>query len=153
MPDPFVPDLSSRPFSMTVERTMTAAAELIYDAWTRRFDCWFAQPGELIMTPVVGSLFFFYNRHEWGRHAHYGRFLELAENERVRMTWLTGAPGTYGDETVIEVELDAREGGTLLRLTHSGFSTENACEAHKDNWPAALETLDEVLTNPRHVIL
>jgi uncharacterized protein YndB with AHSA1/START domain len=108
---------------MTVERQMTAATELIYDAWTRRFDKWFAQPGELIMTPEVGSLFFFYNRHEWGRHAHYGRFLELAKNERVKMTWLTGAPGTYGDETVIEVELREREGGTRLRLTHSGFST------------------------------
>ena len=62
------------------------------------------------------------------------------------MTWLTGAPGTYGDETVIEVELSSRDGGTLVRLTHSGFSTEQACKAHEDNWPAALETLDEVLS-------
>ena len=146
MPEPFVPDLSSRPFSMTVERQMAAAAELIYEAWTRRFDKWFAQPGELLMTPEEGSLFFFYNRHDWGRHAHYGRFLELIKNERVKMTWLTGAPGTYGDETVIEVELGPREGGTLLRLTHSGFSTEAACKAHEDNWPAALETLDEALS-------
>jgi uncharacterized protein YndB with AHSA1/START domain len=146
MPEPFVPDLSSRPFSMTVERQMAAATELIYDAWTRRFDKWFAQPGELLMTPEEGSLFFFYNRHDWGRHAHYGRFLELIKNERVKMTWLTGAPGTYGDETVIEVELGPREGGTLLRLTHSGFSTEAACKAHEDNWPAALETLDEALS-------
>ena len=33
MSEPFVPDLSSRPFSMTVERQMNAAAELLYDAW------------------------------------------------------------------------------------------------------------------------
>ena len=145
MPDPFVPDLSSRPFSMTVERWMTATVERIYDAWTRRFDKWFAQPGELIMTPEEGSLYFFYNRHEWGRHAHYGRFLELAENERVKMTWLTGASGTYGDETVVEVELDQQVGGTHLQLTHSGFSTEAACRAHEDNWPAALEALEEAL--------
>ena len=49
---------------------MKAGAEAIYDAWTRNFDKWFAQPGELIMTPKEGSLFFFYNRHDWGRHAH-----------------------------------------------------------------------------------
>ena len=145
MPEPLVPDLSSRRYSMTVERPMVATAELLYDAWTRRFDKWFAQPGELLMTPEVGSLFFFYHRHDWGRHAHYGRFLELVENERVRMTWLTGRGGTYGDETVIEVVLSPREGGTLLRLTHSGFSTEEACKAHEDNWPAALETLDQAL--------
>lgn len=143
--DPFVPDLSSRPFSMTVEREMKGAATLIYDAWTRRFDSWFAQPGELIMTPEVGSLFFFYNRHDWGRHAHYGRFLELEKDRRVKMTWLTGAPGTYGDETVIEVELEPRGDGTLLRLHHEGFSTEAACKAHEDNWPAALEVLDDAL--------
>ena len=58
MSDPFVPDLSSRPFAMTVERQMKAAAELLYDAWTSSFDKWFAQPGELIMTPKEGSLFF-----------------------------------------------------------------------------------------------
>lgn len=145
MPEPFVPDLSSRPFSMAVERPMQAAASIIYDAWTQSFDKWFAQPGELIMKPEEGSLFFFYNRHDWGRHAHYGRFLELVKNERVKMTWLTGAPGTYGDETVIEVELSPRNDGTLLRLTHSGFSTREACKGHEENWPAALEALDEAL--------
>lgn len=145
MPEPFAPDLSSRPFSMTLVHAMKADAASIYDAWTRSFDTWFAQPGELVMEPEVGSLFFFYNRHDWGRHAHYGRFLELVENERVRMTWLTGAPGTYGDETVIEVELTPQGDGTLLRLTHSGFGTREACKGHEDNWPAALDTLDEAL--------
>ena len=75
MPEPFVPDLSSRPYSMTVERQMRAGISEIYDAWTARFDKWFAQPSELIMTPEEGSLYFFYNRHDWGRDAHYGRFL------------------------------------------------------------------------------
>lgn len=145
MPEPFPPDLSSRPHATTVERLMAAPAERLYDAWTRRFDLWFAQPGELVMAPEVGSLFFFYNRHDWGRHAHYGRFLELVPDRRVRMTWLTGAPGTYGDETVLEIELEPRDGGTLLRLTHAGFSTAEACQGHEDNWPAALEELDAAL--------
>ena len=145
MVSPFTPDLSNRPFSMTVERQMKASAEQIYDAWTSSFDKWFAQPGEMVMIPEVGRPFFFYNRHDWGRDAHYGRFLELVENERVRMTWVTAAPGTYGDETVIEVELFLNEGGTLRRLTHSGFSTEEACRGHEENWPAALEILDNHL--------
>lgn len=61
------------------------------------------------------------------------------------MTWVTGTPGTHGDETVIEVQLDACEDGTLLRLIHSGFSREDACQAHEDNWPAAPEELDAAL--------
>jgi len=145
MPDPFVPDLSTRPYSMTVERLMNAGAADIYDAWTRRFDAWFAQPGELIMHPEEGRPFFFYTRHDWGRHAHYGRFLRLVRPMLISLTWVTGPPGTCGDETVIDIELTPRDGGTLLRLTHAGFSTKEACTGHEDNWPAALAILDDAL--------
>ena len=53
----FIPDLSSRPHSMTLELQMTADAPSIYNAWTRDFDLWFAEPGELIMTPEVNRPF------------------------------------------------------------------------------------------------
>ena len=49
---------------MTVERLMKADASDIYQAWTEKFDAWFAQPGELLMTPEVDKPFFFYNRKE-----------------------------------------------------------------------------------------
>ena len=65
-----MPDLSSRPHSMALELQMKADATSIYNAWTRDFDLWFAEPGELIMTPEENKPFFFYNRHDWGRHAH-----------------------------------------------------------------------------------
>jgi len=55
MPTPFPPDLTARPHSTTVERVMTASPAAIYDAWTRDFDKWFAQPGELVMQPEVGT--------------------------------------------------------------------------------------------------
>jgi len=59
MPDPFAPDLSERPFSMTLEHRMKAAAGDIYAAWTEGFDKWFAQPGELIMHPRREASFSF----------------------------------------------------------------------------------------------
>ena len=139
------PDATERPLTMTVERLMKAKASAIYRAWTEDFDCWFAEPGETFMIPEIDRPFFFYNRHDWGRHAHYGRFLELKEDEVVEMAWVTGAGGTEGAETVIRVELSAREDGTLLRLTHSGFRDEKSRDAHEANWPEALEVLDEAL--------
>ena len=54
----FIPDLSSRPHSMSLELQMKADAASIYNAWTRDFDLWFAEPGELIMTPEVNRPFF-----------------------------------------------------------------------------------------------
>ncbi len=140
------PDLSTRPLSMTVERVMKAEASAIYAAWTEKFDAWFAQPGELLMTPEVDKPFFFYNRRDWGRHPHYGRFLALKKNELVQMTWVTGEGGTEGAETVIRVELFARDDGTLLRLTHSGFSSETSRDGHEENWPEGLKTLDDALS-------
>jgi uncharacterized protein YndB with AHSA1/START domain len=142
----FIPDLSSRPHSVTLELQMKADAASIYNAWTRDFDLWFAEPGELIMTPEVNRPFFFYNRHEWGRHAHYGRFVKLEKNKMIEMTWLTGKPGTYGAETVIHIELTPRNGGTFFKMTHSGFEDGAAAKGHKDNWPLALKELDQRLT-------
>ena len=97
------------------------------------------------MTPEVDKPFFFYNRKDWGRHPHYGRFLEIKKNELVEMAWVTGAGGTEGAETILRVELSAREDGTLLRLTHSDFPHEASRDGHAANWPEALEDLDKVL--------
>lgn len=138
------PDHSARPLTMTVERLMKASPSAIYQAWTQKFDVWFAEPGELLMTPDVDKPFFFYNRKDWGRHPHYGRFLELKQNELVELAWATEG-GTEGAETVIRVELSPREDGTLLRLTHSGFCSEKSRDGHADNWPEALEVLDHAL--------
>jgi len=132
---------------MTLEIRMKADAASIYNAWTRDFDLWFAEAGELIMTPEVNRPFFFYNRHDWGRHAHYGRFIELEKDKLIEMTWLTGKGGAFGAETVIKIELVPQDAGTLLRMTHSGFENEAAARAHKDNWPLALEELDKALAS------
>ena len=142
------PDLSARPLSVSCEHTFDAPPEAVYAAWTTRFDSWFAQPGTVTMVPEPGRPYFFYNRDEWGRHPHYGRFLELAENELVEMTWMTGdgtSEGTEGAETVLRIELSPRGEGTHLRLTHSGFVSEKARAGHEENWPLALEILGEAL--------
>ncbi|MCA8944430.1 MAG: SRPBCC domain-containing protein [Planctomycetes bacterium] len=132
----------------TCEGTVRAAPADVYAAWTRRFDAWFAQPGTVAMVPEVGRPYFFYNRDEWGRHPHYGRFLDLVENELVEMTWITGDgtdEGTQGAETVLRIELVPDGEATRVRLTHSGFVSEKARDGHQENWPLALEELDAAL--------
>ena len=139
------PEVSAQALTMTVERLMKASAADLYRAWTQDFDAWFAQPGELFMTPEVDKPFFFYNRKDWGRHAHYGRFLELKETELVVMAWVTGEGGTEGTETILRVELSTTSEGTHLRLTHSGFPHEASRDGHAENWPEGLEELDRAL--------
>ena len=142
------PDLSSRPLQTTCEHTVHARPDTVYAAWTQRFDAWFAQAGTVAMVPEAGRPYFFYNRDDWGRHPHYGRFLEVKENELVEMTWMTGngtSEGTAGAETVLRVELAPDGDGTRVRLTHSGFVSEESRAGHAENWPLALEILDEAL--------
>ena len=75
---------------MSCEFTVNARPEQVYAAWTERFDTWFAQAGTLMMVAEPGRPYFFYNRDDWGRHPHYGRILDVKENQLIEMTWMTG---------------------------------------------------------------
>ncbi|MFE5329999.1 SRPBCC domain-containing protein [Embleya sp. NPDC056575] len=146
------PDLSARPYGLTVERVMRAAPEVVYRAWTEGFDTWFAEPGLIRMRAVVGEPYVFVTRHESELHPHYGRFLVLEPYRLVELTWVTGAAGTAGAETVVTVELAAavEGGGTRLRLTHIGFYDQGAAERHDEAWAHhVLPHLDDVLAGRR----
>src|SRR5947209_608600 len=106
-----LPNLSSRPLCVVVERAMTAPPNVLYCAWTEQFDRWFAAPGTVLMQGKVNTAFFFEVHAGRARHPHYGRFLRLERDRLVEMTWITGAGGTKGAETVVTVELTPSGGG------------------------------------------
>ena len=138
------PDLSTRPYELAVERHMSVPPATLYEAWTERFDAWFATPGSVLLRGEVNAAFFFETLYEGERHPHYGRFLRLDADQHVELTWMTSA--TKGVETVVTVELEPDGTGTHLRLTHSGFPDEESRRRHADAWPKVLAQLDDRLT-------
>ena len=140
-----IPDLSLRPFSLEVERTMTLTPDALYRAWTEQFDLWFAVPGSVLMKGEVNTAFFFETAFEGKRHPHYGRFLRLEPYQLIELTWLTGDGGTKGAETVVKVELKKVEDGTLLRLSHAGFRDKESRDGHEQAWPLVLDQLEDKL--------
>src|SRR5918996_1256429 len=90
------PDLSSRPFQLTVERTMSSTPDVLFRAWTEQIDQWFAAPGSVLMKAEVNAPFFWETHFEEQRHPHYGRFLRLQPDRLPEPKWVTGAAGTKG---------------------------------------------------------
>jgi uncharacterized protein YndB with AHSA1/START domain len=143
-----IPDLASRPFNLTVKHQFPFPASALYAAWTERFDLWFAAPGSVLMQPVVNAPFFFEteykpeNQSSAQRHPHYGRFLQLVPQQLVQLTWVTGAGGTEGAETVVTVELQSHDTGCHMTLTHAGFPNADARDRHQQAWPIVLEQME-----------
>jgi uncharacterized glyoxalase superfamily protein PhnB/uncharacterized protein YndB with AHSA1/START domain len=140
--------------ALTITRTSPRSAATLYRAWTTGWGSWFAESDTARVRAEVGEPFFFEivqrftDAREPVRHPHYGRFLRLVPDALVSLSWVTGAGGTAGAETTLTVHLDAIAGDyTQVTLTHEGFATSEARDAHEAAWPMILARQDAVLAD------
>jgi uncharacterized protein YndB with AHSA1/START domain len=137
--------VKSRENQCAVRTRMNSAPRDIYAAWTTGFDRWFAVPGTVRMEPEVGAEYSFETEHDGRRHAHRGKFLRLEKDSLIEMTWITGAGGTEGAETVLSVEIAEEGAGSLVDLKHAGFPNQESMQRHEQAWIGILSHLDKVL--------
>ena len=104
------------------------------DRWTS----WQGVDGEI--DPQVGGAF---RVRMPGAQVASGRFVEVIPDRRLVFTWGWEGPDSPvppGSSTVV-IELEARSGGTLLRLTHSALAPPPIAEHHRQGWERYLERL------------
>jgi uncharacterized protein YndB with AHSA1/START domain len=134
---------------ITVDRTIPAPAEKIYDVWIDP-----KSPGgpwhgaeRVIFNPVVDGLYYLAIKHEGRVWPHYGRFTKLERPHVVEFTWMS--EGTKGAESVVTVTLQPRGDQTEVTLRHAGVPDDELGHQHKEGWTWILNALADALAARR----
>ena len=79
-----------------------------------------------------------------GKDVARGRFTEVIPVHRLAYSFgWDGRDEVPPGSSLIEIDLIDRDGGTLLRLTHSGLPNAAACASHEKGWTHYLGRLAE----------
>jgi len=134
---------------ITVNRTIPAPAEKIYDVWIDP-----KSPGgpwhgaeRVIFNPVVDGLYYLAIKHEGRTWPHYGRFTKMERPRLVEFTWMS--EGTKGAESVVTVTLQPRGDQTEVTLRHAGVPDDELGSRHKEGWTWILSALADALAARR----
>ena len=76
-----------------------------------------------------------------------GQFKQLQRPSKVAYTWQWDGPTSPmpNIETLVEVSLSEKNGGTELHMKHSGFPAAAAREGHSQGWNSTLNRLNDYL--------
>jgi uncharacterized protein YndB with AHSA1/START domain len=121
---------AAKTIEVTVERTIPAPLEQVFDAWLNPKTpgtAWHAAD-KFVLDAKVDGLFFWTIKGT----AHYGRFTEVARPNRLQHTWMS--PNTSGLESTVSVTFKSQGKETLMTLVHSGLPDTNQGRGHEKGW-------------------
>lgn len=130
--------------NVNVSRLIRASPEEVFRAWMdpQRLQRWFGTTRQIV-DPKVDGLFFLAMEHQGRTWPHYGRYLRIEKPRLVEFTWMS--EGTQGRESVVTIEMTARDGGTLLTLTHAGVPDTDLGRGHEEGWTAIVGEVAKAL--------
>jgi uncharacterized protein YndB with AHSA1/START domain len=78
-----------------------------------------------------------------GKHLARGHFTEVIPVHRLAYSFgWEGRDNVPPGSSLIEIDLLGRDGGTLLRMTHSGLPDAEECASHEKGWTYYLGRLE-----------
>lgn len=132
--------------SLVIKRTVPAAVERVWDAWTKpeKLGRWFAPEGfdvgEVRADAQAGGQYRIEMLKPDDQHTITGEYLEVVPYERIQSTWQWEGSDI---ETLLTIEFAAGEGGTTeLTVTHERFPDADLRDKHNQGWAGVLDRLD-----------
>ncbi len=142
-------------FQLQLSRFIRAPREKVFDAFVTEagMRAWMgprglrvpeasvdARPGGLWRVVMLAR--------DGSRFAVSGVYREVARPGRLVFTWKWEGGPMPGVETLIEVDFTSREGGTELRMRHTGFPDTAMRDSHGQGWGSSFNKLTDLL-DPR----
>jgi uncharacterized protein YndB with AHSA1/START domain len=137
---------------IVVDEVFPHTAETIWKALTTGplMARWLMEPTGFAPVPGIRFTFKTAPAGAWDGTIHC-EVLEAIQNSRLVITWKGGDEGNkgYGSllDTIVSFTLETAEGGTRLRLVHSGFvlpKNDSAFEHMSAGWKVVLQKIGEV---------
>jgi uncharacterized protein YndB with AHSA1/START domain len=140
--------------ALEVQHRFAAPREQVFDAWTNPevLKRWWraADEGGTPLAEVDaregGAYRLSMKTREGEIHTVSGEYREVTTPERLSFTWTwEEGPGPVmagSEDTLVVVEFHEDGDGTLVKLTHSGFASEELKGMHAQGWQGVLASLE-----------
>jgi len=144
------PQTAAPPTSLRITRTFAAPREKVFQAWTdpKALAKWFAPSAEF-QTRIpkfelrVGGGYRIEMQLGEKNNIVEGTYREIRPPQKLVFTWRWATPSTGGDagDTLVTIDFADRDGKTEVILTHEGFPTAEARDAHDHGWIGCFDRL------------
>jgi uncharacterized protein YndB with AHSA1/START domain len=137
--------------NLECHRQIPASPDEVFAVWTDP-SCpggpWFGpnnehQQSKVILDAKVDGLFYHRVSANGGHWIHYGRFTQLERGKLVEHTWVCEA--TKGLESMVTTTFEARDGGTFVKLVHTGVPDDEAGNQQLAGWQWILGSLSDAI--------
>jgi uncharacterized protein YndB with AHSA1/START domain len=144
----------SGPVVLRMERTFSAPAEAVFDAWrsSEILSRWWS-PGPDWETPIAeadvrvgGRLRILMRSPQGEEFGGGGEYIEVTPPKRLVFTWMWDGHQGHEGSQLIEVDFDDNgDGTTTVVVTNRGLRDEESKESHREGWLGSLANLERVL--------
>lgn len=141
-------------FALTLSRFIRAPREKVFDAFATQagLASWMCARGMQIRSAradpqVDGAWRVEMQARDGSLFVAGGHYKQLQRPSRIAFSWRwEGERSPMPNvETLVEVDLGEKEGGTELRMSHSGFPAATARDGHAQGWSSSLNRLNDLL--------